>query len=161
MHNEPGATGTDLPPSIHAILAHTGKRRSLLRHEPVRNIVRSGVAGVQLAVNLTSYRSLPLSCLEGLLLKVDGEDMDVSDARLLLNGHEHRFTALPALSHLWWFILDPGAIFVPRAQPLSPGSHKFDATLITVEPYVTAGRFSFYHADRRELTVADEEGARK
>jgi hypothetical protein len=161
MVNEHDTVETDLPASIRAILAHTGKRRSFLRDEPVRNVTRFGIAGIKIAVNLTSYRSLPLSCLEGLLLKIDGEDIDVSDARLLLNGCEHRFTDLAGLSHLWWFILDPGAIVVPCARPLSPGSHQIDATLITVEPYITAGRFSFYHADRRELTVADEEGEKK
>lgn len=161
MLNEPDTTGTELPAPIRAILARTGKRRSFLRDEPVRNVTRNGIAGIQSAVNLPSYRSLPLSCLEGLALRIDGEDIDVSDAMLLLNGHQHRFTDLLALSHLWWFILDSGAIFVPRAQYLSSGCHQFDATLITVEPYITAGRFSFYHRDRRELMVAGEESARK
>jgi hypothetical protein len=161
MVNEQDTMETDLPAPILVILAHTGKRRSFLRDEPVRNVIRGGLAGIQFAVNLTSYRSLPLSCLEGLLLKIDGEDIDVSDARLLLYGYEHRFADLSGLSHLWWFILDPGAIFVPHARLLSPGSHRFDATLITVEPYITAGRFSFYHGDRRELTVADERSADK
>jgi len=161
MLNEQGTLETDLPAPIRAILAHTGKRRSFLRDEPVRNIIRSGISGIQLAVNLTSYRSLPLSCLEGLLLKIDGEEIDVSDARLLLNGSEHRFADLSGLSHLWWFILDSGAIFVPCPRPLSPGKHQFDATLITVEPYITAGRFSFYHGDSRELMVNEERSAKE
>jgi hypothetical protein len=161
MFDEPVLDGSELPAQIRAILAQTGKRRSFLRDEPVRNVTRNGIGGIRLAVNLTSYRSLPLSCIEGLLLKIDGEDIDVSDARLLLNGHEHRFSDLSPLSHLWWFILDPGAIFVPRMRPLNFGIHQFDATLITVEPYITAGRFSFYHGDRRELMVANKESARK
>lgn len=161
MLNGPGTTGTELPAPIRAILARTGKRRSFLRDEPVRNVTHKGIAGIQFAVNLTSYRSLPLSCLEGLALRIDGEEIDVFDARLLLNGSEHRFVDLPSLSHVWWFILDPGAIFVPFAQTLTAGSHEFDATLIAVEPYITAGRFSFYHRDCRELVVAEEERARK
>ena len=158
MPIEPATTDHDLPAPIRAILAHTGKRRSLLRDEPVENITRNGEAGIQIAINLTSYRSLPLSCIEGFALKIDHEDIDVTDARLLLSGQKHRFADLPALSRLWWFILDPAAVFVPRARPLSPGIHRFDATLITVEPYITAGRFSFYHGDGRELIVAEEEG---
>lgn len=158
MNPNPATTGGELPPSIRAILARTGKRRSLLRDEPVQNVARKGVAGIRLAINLTSYRSLPLSCIEGFALKIDDSDIDVSDACLLLNGQEHVFADLPALSRLWWFILDPAAIFVPYRQPLSPGIHRFDATLNTVEPYITAGRFSFYHADRRDLQVSEEEG---
>ena len=157
MLNEPAPLENKLPPPIRAILAHTGKRRSFLRDEPVRNVNRRGVPGIQMAVNLTSYRSLPLSCIEGLLLKIDGQETDVSAAILLLNGHEHPLSDLSGLSHLWWFILDPGTFFVPLPQELTPGSHHFEATLITVEPYITAGRFSFYHADRRDLTVEARE----
>jgi hypothetical protein len=161
MFNKPVPDGSDLPVQIRTILARTGRRRSFLREEPVRNVTRIGARGIQLAVNLTSYRSLPLSCLEGLVLKIDGEDIDVSEAQLLLNGHVHRFSELSSLSRLWWFILDPGSIFVPCARPLTAGRHRFEATLITVEPYITAGRFSFYHEDRRELTVVDEESSAK
>jgi hypothetical protein len=156
MLNEPPASDT-LPPSIRAILAHSGKRRSFLRDEPVRNMLDQGRAGIRLAVNLTSYRSLPLSCIEGLLLKIDGLEIDTSHSTLLLGGHEHQLQDLSGLSHLWWFILDPGAFFVPLAQELRSGAHHFEATLITVEPYITAGRFSFYHGDHRDLTVEPRE----
>ena len=36
-----------------------------------------------------------------------------------------------------------------------------DPDVLPVEPYITAGRFSFYHGDRRELMVANKESARK
>jgi len=116
MLNEPAPFDDNLPAPIRAILGHTGKRRSFLRDDPVRNVIRDGVPGIEVGVNLTSYRSLPLSCIEGLLLKIDGEETDVSGAKLLLNGHEYRFSDLAALSRIWWFILDPGAFFVPVAQ---------------------------------------------
>jgi Domain of unknown function (DUF6379) len=153
MNNQPAPSENSLPAPIRAILAHAGKRRSFLRDEPVRHVSRHGVSGIHLAVNLTSYRSLPLSCIEGLLLKIDDLEMDVSRATLLLNGQEHQLSGLSALSHVWWFILDPGAFFVPMAQPLTSGKHRLEATLITVEPYITAGRFLFYHSDQRELMV--------
>jgi len=56
----------NLPAGVRAILAHTGKPRSLLCDEPIRNVIHEGVAGFELSVNLTSYRALPLSCIEGL-----------------------------------------------------------------------------------------------
>jgi hypothetical protein len=152
MVNESPASG-NMPASIRAIVAHTGKRRSFLRDEPVRQLLRNGKSGIRVAVNLTSYRSLPLSCIEGLLLKIDGEERDTSESTFLLGGHEFPLGDLGALSHVWWFILDPGAFFVPLAQQLISGAHHFEATLITVEPYITAGRFSFFHADSRELMV--------
>jgi len=150
--NQPTASET-LQPSIRAILAHKGKRRSFLRDGPVRNVSHDGISGVQFAVDLTSYRALPLSCIEGLLLKMDDEEVDTTDATLLLGGNAYRLRELSRLSHVWWFILDPGAFFVPLTKEVEPGAHHIDATLITVEPYITAGRFSFYHRDRRELFV--------
>jgi Domain of unknown function (DUF6379) len=145
----------DLPEGIRAILAHSGKPRSFLREESIRNVTRNGIAGYELGINLTSYRALPLSCIEGLLLKVDGKEVDSSRVTLNLNGYSHKIGELPALSHVWWFILDPATLFVPSKKPLAPGKHAVVATLITVEPYVTAGRFSFYHQASRTLSVQE------
>lgn len=155
MPNQQGVTAAEpeLPAGVRAILAHTGKPRSFLREQPIQNVVRNGVPGYELSVNLTSYRALPLSCIEGLLLKVDGEDVDPSTVVLTLNGYSHKLAELASLSHVWWFILEPATLFVPSQTPLAPGNHRVDATLITVEPYVTAGRFSFYHPDSRTLAV--------
>ena len=143
----------ELPVGVRAILAHTGKSRSFLREGPIRNAARNGMAGLELGVNLTSYRALPLSCIEGIQLKLDGKDVDVTAALLTLNGVSHKIQDLACLSGVWWFILDPATLFVPVAKPLSQGNHQVDATLITVEPYVTAGRFSFYHPASRILAV--------
>jgi len=143
----------NLPAGVRAILAHTGKPRSLLCDEPIRNVIHEGVAGFELSVNLTSYRALPLSCIEGLQLKVDGEEMDAATVLLTLNGVSHKLAELGRLSKVWWFILEPATVFVPSATPLARGEHKVDATLITVEPYVTAGRFSFYHPASKVLSV--------
>lgn len=155
MPNQQSVTAVrpELPAGVRAILAHTGKSRSFLREEPIRNVTRNGIAGIELGVNLTSYRALPLSCIEGLLLKVDGKEMDVANAHLTLNGVSHKMQDLTGLSGVWWFILDPATLFVPSSSPLPQGSHQVDATLITVEPYVTAGRFSFYHPASRTLAV--------
>ena len=155
MPNQQSGTTADqdLPAGVRAILAQTGKSRSFLREAPIENVVRDGVPGFELSVNLTSYRSLPLSCIEGLMLKVDGVPVDVSSAQLVLNGTGHKFADLAGLSKVWWFILEPATLFVPSKTPLGAGEHKVDATLITVEPYVTAGRFSFYHPTSRTLAV--------
>ena len=155
MQNQQKVTsaGRGLPAGIRAILAHTGKSRSLLRDEAIRNVTLNGVAGFRLRINLTSYRALPLSCIEGLKLKVDGEEIDTAAALLILNGVSHKMADLSGLSRIWWFILDPATIFVPCDTPLACGHHRVDATLITVEPYVTAGRFSFYQSDSKTLAV--------
>jgi hypothetical protein len=107
-------------------------------------------------VRLTSYRSLPLSCIEGMQVAIDGEPVDPREIVFTLNGYSHTLDELPRLSTAWWFILDYAELFVPREQPLAPGYHQVEGTLITVEPYATAGRFSFYNSSRKRLLLEEE-----
>jgi hypothetical protein len=134
----------------------TAKDRAFLADEPLQNVERSDRKGFQLKVRLTSYRSLPLSCIEGIHLKVDGKDFDPKDMVLTLNDYSHKLDELPNLSRVWWFILDYADLFVPSETALSPGEHDVEGTLITVEPYMTAGRFSFYSTSRKRLPLEKE-----
>jgi hypothetical protein len=139
-----------------SVLSRGGKDRAFLVDETLRNVERNGQQGVQVKVRLPSYRSLPLSCIEGIRLKIDGEEFDPKDMVLTLNNHSHRLDELPRLSGVWWFILDFGDLFVPRATPLAPGEHDVEGMLITVEPYMTAGRFSFHSPCRKRLALEGE-----
>ena len=49
-------------------------------------------------------------------------------------------------------------LFVPSSTPLALGEHDVEGTLITVEPYMTAGRFSFYSVCRKRLALEEEIG---
>jgi len=140
-----------VPPAVKQT-QRKAKDRGFLADEGLRN-VRDGRRGFQLKVRLTSYRSLPLSCIEGIKLKVDGEEIDPKSLVLTLNNYSHKLDELPRLSHVWWFILDYGELFVPRETPLAPGEHEIEGTLITVEPYMTAGRFSFYWTSKKRLAL--------
>jgi len=144
------------PASQAATRKRGGKDRAFLADEGFRNVERDGQKGFQLKVRLTSYRSLPLSCIEGIKLKVDGEEIDPKEIVLTLNNYSHKLDELPRLSTAWWFILDYGELFVPRAAPLAPGPHDVEGTLITVEPYMTAGRFSFYNVSKKRLVLESE-----
>jgi hypothetical protein len=128
---------------------HRGQDRAFLGNEGFRNVPD----GFQLKVRLTSYRSLPLSCIRGIRLKVDGEEIDPKALVLKLNYASYKVEDLPRLSAVWWFILDYADLFVPRAAPLAAGEHDVEGTLITVEPYMTAGRFAFYSTSRKRLLL--------
>ena len=155
MENAPSAFQQKLPEGVAAILAHTGKSRSFLRDVPIHNVIREGIGGCEISVRLTSYRALPLSCIENLQLKIDGEEIDPKLIQLVLNGVSYKVSDMENLSNVWWFILDAATVFVPRSRRLLAGKHRVDAKLVTVEPYITAGRFSFYNSDSRELCVDD------
>ena len=128
-----------------------GKGRSFISDEGFRNAVQDGKQGFKLKVRLTSYRSLPLSCIEGMQLKIDGEPIDSNDITFTLNNYSHKLADISQLSTIWWFILDYAELFIAREDGLAAGEHEVEGTLITVEPYITAGRFSFYNTAKKRL----------
>lgn len=135
------------------IAERLGKDRGFLADRPLRNATVGGVAGIALSVRLTSYRSLPLSCIQAIQLSIDGRSCDPAELRLALNYATHSVAELAGLSHVWWFILDYAELFAPLVVPLAAGPHEIEGTLVTVEPYMTAGRFAFHNYARRSLLL--------
>lgn len=137
--------------------SHSSMRgRSFIGNEAIRNVVHEGKSGYLVRVSLTSYRSLPLSCIEKIELSIDGKAIDPADMRFVLNGYSHTLDELGGLRHIWWFILDDADLFVASPQPLPAGEHVVDGLLVTVEPYVTSGRFSFFNFSTKRLPVATD-----
>jgi len=130
--------------------------RSFLADDEIRNVERNGEKGFLVRVNLTSYRSLPLSCLEKIELSIDGRPVDPASMRLILNNFVIRLQDFKNMRSVWWYILDQADLFVISPQPLPAGKHYVEALLVTVEPYVTGGRFSFYNASKKYLAVSEE-----
>ena len=130
-----------------------GKDRSFISDEGFQNATHAGTPGFKLKVRLTSYRALPLSCIEGIELKIDGKPIAPSDITFIYNGYSHKLNELPRLHTVWWFILDYAELFVARAGGLAAGKHTVEGTLITVEPYITAGRFSFFNSVKKQLVI--------
>lgn len=133
------------------------KDRDFLCADDIRTVVHEGREGLLFRVRLPSYRSLPLSCIERIELSIDGERVPSEGRRLILDGHSHRLEELADLNRVFWWVLDPADLFVPRTEPLSPGKHVVEAVMVTVEPYMTGGRFPMYYTSRRELALAGEE----
>lgn len=96
--------------------------------------------GVQVTVRLTDYRSLPLSCIAGIDISIDGQAADPATLVLILNGEAHRLPGLRDRTDLWWFVLDPAELFIPLEAPLAPGPHEVEGALHLIVPYATAGR---------------------
>ncbi len=133
-----------------------GIQRSFLSDDDIRPTVWEGQSGYFVRVRLMSYRSLPLSCIEDIQLSIDGAHVARERITFVLNGLGHKLGELGRLSRLWWFILDAADLFVASETPLAPGEHAVEGTLVTVEPYVTGGRFSFYYPSAKRLSVAVE-----
>jgi len=130
--------------------------RAFLSSEVFRKAVHEGRKGLEFKVRLTSYRSLPLSCIEGIELSIDGQAVNPSDIRLTVDNHSYKLDELRHCSNIWWFILDFASLFVAWESALAAGEHDIEGTLITVEPYITSGRFSFFNTSRKRLCLETE-----
>ncbi|MFT4081672.1 MAG: DUF6379 domain-containing protein [Nocardioides sp.] len=108
----------------------------------------------RLSLRLPSYRSLPLSCVEGLDLEIDGVAVPADRMALLVNTTPYALSQLGSHPEVWWFVLDHAEIEI-AGWPLDAGEHAVTAVLTTVEPYVSNGRFSFVYRDSAVLVVDD------
>ena len=100
----------------------------------------NGRTGIRVTIRLTDYRSLPLSCIAGVDISIDGHAANPADLVLILNGEAHRLPELRDRTDLWWFVLDPADLFVPLDAPLAAGPHEVEGTLHLIVPYATVGR---------------------
>lgn len=130
------------------------KGRGFICDEDIRNVVHEGRAGILVRLRLPSYRSLPLSCIDNIELSIDGEPVERSSMTLVLEGHRYAMDELRGLFRIFWFILDSAGLFIERREPLGPGEHHVRGVMVTVEPYMTVGRFPIFYPAERRLTVA-------
>ena len=130
------------------------KDRSFICDEEIRNINYEGRPGILVRIRLPSYRALPLSCIEKIELSIDEAPVDPQDITFLLNGYSHKLDELGRLSKIFWWILDYADLFVERHTPLSAGEHRVVGAMVTVEPYMTVGRFPFFYQSEKRLSVA-------
>jgi hypothetical protein len=136
----------------------TDRGRAFLADHPVQSITIGGAPGCRIAVRLPSYRSLPLSCLEKISVWIDGEGVEKGRMELVLDGHAYGVDELASLPHVWWFILDVGELRVRLPAPLDRSELSVRGELVTVEPYISNGRFHFTSSSERTLTVIDSRG---
>lgn len=153
MASQVGRDGGSRISRIEQILQQEGISRDFLCPLPISRAVHDGIAGIELQVRLTSYRSLPLSCVASVALRIDGRPIETTAATLELNGVRHGLADFAALHKTWWFILDVATLFVPTDIALAAGPHDIEATIETIEPYITAGRLSFFNPSHRPLPI--------
>jgi len=78
--------------------------------------------GYEVGIRLAWYRSLPLSCVEGVSVTVDGRAPEPGDLRLRHGGRELCLDDLADRVDDWWFVQDPLPVVVPHPDPKRPGS---------------------------------------
>src|SRR5438034_3887733 len=91
--------------------------------------LRAAEDGFAFVLRMPWYRALPLSCLEGLEVGIDGESVPSEELRLSLNGATYSLADLPPLYDDWWYVADPAEVLAPRSGGLAPGEHELDVTV--------------------------------
>jgi hypothetical protein len=102
--------------------------------------VRAADDGYEVDLHLAWYRSLPLSCLEGIELSIDDVPaprdaltVEVGDRRLHLDD-------LAELDDELWFVQDALTVHVPAAGAATAGRQvDVDLVLATRVPYIIIG----------------------
>jgi len=103
--------------------------------------LRSDAAGFSFDLRIPWYRSLPLSCVEGLDAAVDGDVIASDDLRIAFDGRVYALDELAPLYEEWWQVTDAARVSVARQGGLEPGQHELDVSLSLRIPYIIeAGR---------------------
>ena len=102
--------------------------------------VRAADGGYEVDLHLAWYRSLPLSCLEGIDLTINNEAATRESLKVSVGGQQLGLDDLPELDDEWWFVQDALTVHVPSAAAAAQGEQvDVDVTLATRVPYIIIG----------------------
>lgn len=102
--------------------------------------LRATPAGYEVDVHLAWYRSLPLSCVENITIKVGGSDIATQQMRVLYEGRSLALEDLADMVDDWWFIQDPLTVAVSTDEALAVGTDtELEVELATRIPYIIIG----------------------
>lgn len=106
-----------------------------------RHLVESAALtddALELSVRLNWYRSLPLSCVEQLEVRLDGDVLDPAATSIELDGVRCPVTDLADADDRWWHVLDSARLRVPLARAPEAGRHDVELVLGSRIPYLVA-----------------------
>jgi hypothetical protein len=98
--------------------------------------LRNDDRGFSFDLRLPWYRSLALSCVEGLDVVVDGDTVAARDVRIAFDGTTYTLDELPPLYESLWNVTDPAHVSIARVGGLDAGKHELDVTLSVRIPYI-------------------------
>jgi hypothetical protein len=98
--------------------------------------LRAAGDGFTFDLRLPWYRALPLSSVEGLEVRIDGEPVPGEELRLSYAGETHALSDLPPLHDEWWYVADAAEVHAPKADGVAAGEHELDVTIAVRIPYI-------------------------
>ncbi len=89
-----------------------------------KNVYEGGQpAGFQLKVRITYYRGIPVSCVEGFEVTVDGETFPLESVNFSVGGHTFPLTEVGKEVDVRWPFGDPATLTIRKPGGLKPGIH--------------------------------------
>lgn len=108
-------------------------REELILHD---DAVRVSPDGLDIQAHLPWYRSLPLSSVMAIELRIDDAPVDLDAAQLTIDGIRYRFADLAdAWDHVW-FIQDPATVHVTGVHRAVGESVTVTGSLALRFPYI-------------------------
>jgi hypothetical protein len=98
--------------------------------------LRAVEGGFQFDVRLPWYRALPVACVEGLDVVIDGDAVPAEALEIELNGEAYALADLPPRHEDWWCVADAAPVTVPLTGGLGAGEHTLEATIHVRIPYI-------------------------
>lgn len=106
--------------------------------------LRANPKGFAFVARLDWYRSLPLSCVVDVKVKLDGREMERDSISLGINGHEYKLDDLQNQYEEFWFIQDGAMIAVNQPGLVAAGeSHDIWVETTVFAPYIPVGPGKF------------------
>jgi hypothetical protein len=115
----------------------------LIVDQPIQNYKAKDVTvGYEFKLQYPSYRGTFLSCIEDLVIKVDGQELNDQETVFLLNDKQFLLSELKECFKEYWFVLDYATIRVIKPGGLAPGKHTVNVFMKHRIPYT--GYFGQY-----------------
>ena len=98
--------------------------RYLVCEEDFRNVTSGGkVTGFQVKSLLSNWRGMPLSLIEDVGVKIDGESFPRDQIRVTVGGHTYALDEMRSLANVRWQFAERATITVIKPGGLAPGIH--------------------------------------
>ncbi len=92
--------------------------------------------GLRLAMRLPWYRSLPFSTVAVASLAIDGEAVDLADARIEYDGETWPLAANGEQVDSFWFVRDSAFLVLPGRSLPAGSAHEVALNVLVSPPYI-------------------------
>ena len=118
-------------------------------------VIGDSCTGYSVKIKCLSYRSIWVSTIEDITLKVDGVEVPKSNILLCVNNKKFLVSQLTQLFAEYWYAIEDGEIIVNQIGGLSKGEHEIDITIMRHNDFGYSHEFvAFPNTDCKKFTVS-------